>query len=83
MKFGKLLLTVLLTLCLLSSVPVFAVDATAPTPDTRMENSDVTPYAEETEWLIVERDGRIYKRLWSNTRGIWLTDWIDCGPIPS
>jgi hypothetical protein len=39
----------------------------------------ITPYAEETTWYLRIHNGILQKRLWSNTRGIWLTDWIDCG----
>lgn len=38
----------------------------------------VSPQAEETEWYYRIYDGKVQKRLWSLTRGIWLTDWIDC-----
>ncbi len=35
--------------------------------------------AEETEWHFRMNSGHLEKRLWSITRGIWLTDWI---PVP-
>ena len=42
------------------------------------EDGTVSPQAEETVWLYRINDGKMQKRLWSYTRGIWLTDWIDC-----
>lgn len=45
---------------------------------TAQENGTVSPYAEETTWRVRIYNGKLQKRLWSNTRGIWLTDWIDC-----
>jgi hypothetical protein len=31
--------------------------------------------AEQTEWKYRVVDGKLQKRLWSLTYGIWLTDW--------
>lgn len=40
----------------------------------------VQPRAEETTWYFRNNNGIIEKRLWSNTYGKWLTDWIYVGP---
>ena len=29
-------------------------------------------------WYYRKVNGKYQKRLWSETRGIWLTEWIDC-----
>lgn len=34
--------------------------------------------AEETMWRVRKYHGAMQKRLWSNTRGQWRTDWITC-----
>lgn len=34
--------------------------------------------AEETTWRVRKRHGSMQKRLWSNTRGQWRTEWIIC-----
>lgn len=34
--------------------------------------------AEETTWRVRKYHGAMQKRLWSNTRGQWRTDWITC-----
>lgn len=57
-----------------SAAPVAAPVANDADPDT----STVSPRAEETAWVYRIYDGKVQKRLWSYTRGIWLTDWIDC-----
>jgi len=35
----------------------------------------IVPCAEETTWFYRYVDGKLQKRLWSNTYGKWLTDW--------
>lgn len=39
---------------------------------------EIQPRLDVQEWKykISNVDGKVYKRLWSQTRGIWLTDWI-------
>ena len=44
-----------------------------------LSGGEAVPYAEETAWCFRSHNGQPQKRLWSYTRGIWLTDWIDCG----
>lgn len=55
-----------------------AVSVTAAT----LNAGEAVPCAEETTWYVRIYNGQPQKRLWSNTRGIWLTDWIDCGYLP-
>lgn len=40
--------------------------------------SDNTARAEEVVWVYKPIDDVMHKRLWSITRGIWLTGWIPC-----
>lgn len=47
-------------------------------PAIYLQDETISPYAEETSWYFRIKDGVLQRRLWSNTRGIWLTDWIDC-----
>lgn len=42
------------------------------------EEFGVVPYAEETTWYFRIYNGQLQQRLWSNTRGIWLTEWTNC-----
>ncbi len=40
--------------------------------------AQVTLRVEETTWYYRQYNGKLQKRLWSNTENKWLTDWIDC-----
>lgn len=55
-----------------------AVAATIGELPPAQENGTVSPRTEETTWYFRVYYGKLQKRLWSNTRCIWLTDWIDC-----
>ena len=60
------------------SLTAFA-DGGQPFPSNEPE-STVEPRAEETEWVYRVYNGNLEKRLWSNTYGVWRTDWIIMGP---
>ena len=47
-------------------------------PPASDEGGTIVPMAEETMWYYRIYEGRLQKRLWSLTRGIWLTEWEDC-----
>ena len=75
----RLLCTLLVLSCMMLSVvasaaPAVALNTNGPDGD----SSTVSPQAEQTEWVYRIYVGRLQKRLWSYTQGIWLTDWIDC-----
>ena len=79
MKFRKLLCTIFVLAALMLSFVASAAPVAAPVAnDADPDTSTVSPRAEETEWYFRIYDGKVQKRLWSYTRGIWLTDWIDC-----
>lgn len=42
---------------------------------------EIQPRLDVQEWqyMYSYSNGKVYKRLWSQTRGIWLTDWILVG----
>lgn len=77
MKLKRLFCVLFATLTMMFSVYASAAPVEAEPVDPSVQSDDVTR-AEETTWLYRVYEGRIQKRLWSNTRGIWLTDWIDC-----
>lgn len=54
-------------------VIVSAAEASAAVEE--MQNQSIVPYAEETIWIFRIVDGRLQKRLWSQTYGKWLTEW--------
>lgn len=41
-------------------------------------SNSIGPRAEQCEWIFRDNNGTIQRRLWSYTRGIWLTEWQDC-----
>ena len=45
--------------------------------ETTEADGEMSVSAEETEWYLRVFEGRLQKRLWSNTYGKWLTDWMD------
>ena len=65
----------LVTLSLLLSfccIPTFAAEA-----EPSESQSTVEPRADENVWYTRVYNGKLQKRLWSNTYQVWLTDWID------
>lgn len=74
MKLKKILAGMVLAMSLVT-VCVPAMPAQAATPGS---GSEVSPNAEEREWLFRLHNGKLQKRLWSITYRKWLTDWIDC-----
>lgn len=79
----KKFISLLLTFCIISSFSItcFAETEIPEAPTSEIE-SVIEPRAEEVEWIYVVRDGMLMARLWSYTRGIWLTDWEIIGPAP-
>ena len=59
--------------------PTIPTDLESPATVMTLNEGGIVPYAEETTWYVRIYNGQPQKRLWSNTRGIWLTDWIDFG----
>lgn len=71
--------TILCAAIMATTANAAALVTPAPAAPTSDLTEQITPYAEETTWYLRKYNGILQKRLWSNTRGIWLTDWIDCG----
>ena len=70
--FKKLIGGFLVLLLTLSLTPVTALTQGA---DARVPSGVSITRAEETMWYFRVYNGRNQKRLWSITRGIWLTEW--------
>lgn len=78
-KFFALL--VVFALCFSSSGAAFADSVIAgESIAVSSYEAPVEPLAEETEWVYRVYNGNLEKRLWSNTYGVWKTDWIYVGP---
>lgn len=78
-KIKKLIVSIAITLTTVSAVvsPVALAEWQSAKPGYAATLS-VSPRAEETK--VVYRtlpNGQVQYRIWSLTRGIWLTDWID------
>ena len=51
------------------------------------ESDDIAVCAEIKEWIFKQENGKIYKRLYNASTGLWETDWIYVmdydGPFPN
>lgn len=71
-------LVLFIVICLTLTTSAFAVNSDFTSiSDPSLEYSDIAR-AEKVEWYYMPIDGVMHKRLWSITRGIWLTGWIPC-----
>ena len=75
----KILIALTFTMTLICFSPLPANAMISPPKQINMPDSNIaTPASEQTEWIFrVNDDGTYQMRLWSITRRIWLTDWID------
>lgn len=64
--------------CLTLTTGAFAVDIDYVKISNPVPGYSDNINTEEVIWYVTTIDGVKYKRLWSRTRGIWLTDWIPC-----
>ncbi len=78
----KKIVSLIIALCLIFSFSITAFADGNPTLPSDETESVVEPRAEEVEWAFRIHNGNLEKRLWSNTYGKWLTDWIIIGPYP-
>ena len=61
-------LTMVAAICTPAALAIQLVDP--------VQNSGIVePKKEDSEWVYKVTDGKLYKRLWSNTYGEWLTEW--------
>lgn len=87
MKKKLTLLMVAITVFLIFA-PAISVEANS-SIDTGSGNAGITTLSvpstmsvqwEETTWYFSIKDGYFWKRQWSITYGVWLTDWIRLAP---
>jgi len=78
----KKMVSFLLVLSIVFSFGLTAFADGGQTPPCDEPESVAEPRAEELEWVFRVYNGNIEKRLWSNTYGVWRTDWIIIGPYP-
>lgn len=78
-KLTNAVLCAITIAAVINTTPVgFASVALPDQPVAAQSEDTASPRAEETIWYTRMYNGKMQKRLWSITRGIWLTDWIDC-----
>lgn len=81
-SFSRVLL---LVMCMATIFSICATASAAPVDNdmltiTANDGAEITPRAEETEWIVRINNGNLEMRLWSYTQAKWLTDWIIVGP---
>lgn len=67
-----------IVICLTLTTSAFAVNSDCVSISAQAPTYGAEPMAEEVVWVGKTVDGVEYMRLWSITRGKWLTDWIRC-----
>ncbi len=77
-KFVSIIVS--LMLCFGLSATSFA-DSSAQSVSITDTSYIVSPRVEQTVWKYRMNNGRLEKRLWSNTYNKWLTDWIVVEPV--
>ncbi len=68
----KMIVSGMICCCLTTTLTSFSYAVEIPEPTD--ENGPVARL-EETKWYYRIVDGRLQKRLWSITKGVWLTEW--------
>lgn len=77
MKVIRILSACMVATTLFVVTPVASAVENRPTATATPSDEQITPRTEETVWVTRVYNGKKQIRLWSITRGIWLTDWID------
>lgn len=67
-----------IVICLTLATSAFALDIDCASISAQAPTYGDEPMAEEVIWYYMPIDGVMHKRLWSRTRGKWLTGWIPC-----
>ena len=76
--FKKLMCAFFAVLTILATVTTASAAKSPISQSYIAEESASSPRAEQFEWVYRIVDGKTQKRIWSITRGCWVTDWIDC-----
>lgn len=77
MKKLMVWLSALILAFAMNAVPVLAVANVAVDVPAVSTQTEISPRAEETVWVVRYVDGKRQRRLWSRTYERWLTDWLD------
>lgn len=84
MKIKKLILaaTTVLTLSVCSIQPAITASASSQNYIAEQNDNSISPRADCTRWLYKIENGKIYKRLYNSSIGVWIGDWIYVGEYP-
>lgn len=66
--------SLLLTITSISVKPIYAYDNQSTVSS--KETTQIQPRQDILEWIYKRFNGKLYKRLWNASKGVWLTDWI-------
>ena len=64
-------------MALMFAVPVMAADVAVNEPASAVDYEGVVPHNEVTQIFLRTYNGVLQMRVWSVTRGRWITDWMD------
>lgn len=70
-------ITMLLS-CPVTLIPVHAAESSASIPANVSEGETIQPRAAIIEWVFLEVDGKMYRRLYNYQTKEWIGDWILC-----
>lgn len=73
MRWIRISVVLILVVAMLSNTALALAFEGTTIPSSQSESQ---PRAEEVKWYYMEIDGVMHMRLWSLTRGIWLTEWL-------
>lgn len=76
----RLLVALLIAITALGSTSAFAAEPSIPVASSEPDGGYVIQ-AEMTEWVFWVENNILWKRLWSITYNVWLTDPIYVGPV--
>ena len=67
-----------LLICILMTTSVFGAEVYAEENNNHgKQNVDISTRADNIEWVIRCKDGKLQKRKWNATKNVWVGDWID------
>lgn len=79
-KALRLLITILIAINVLGVAATVAADIklTAPviTQESQQRKNITMTTTKYSEWIYYQKEGKLWKQLWSNTEATWLTDLI-------
>lgn len=76
----RILTSIAALLCAFALFTTGIAPAHAYTPPS--DEGGISTYAEQVCWYFRTRDGVREMRLWSITKGEWVTDWVPCPVQP-